>query len=101
MASSGGARHGVAVCPHCWYVNPGAFRLCAGCRADMTTLLQESGGLRLTAPVQSPMPVRGVRLTPLQKLIVLGFLLLLVLGNLLAAFGPRVPASAPPAAATH
>jgi hypothetical protein len=90
--------YGVAVCPHCWYVNPGAFRLCAGCHADMRTILQESGGLRQTAPVQSPMPVRA-RLTPLQRVLVLGFLVLLAVGNALAAFAPRTPRLAPPATA--
>ena len=51
------------VCPHCWAVNPPS-RYCARCLADMTLLLQESGGRRWTAAVQSPVPVRaGARLT--------------------------------------
>ncbi len=54
-APAGGA---VAVCPHCWGLNPGGKRLCGRCGADMTLVLQESGGLRRTAPVQSPVPVR-------------------------------------------
>jgi len=48
----------VAVCPHCWGLNVGGERLCARCGADMTLLLQESGGLRRTPAVQSPVPVR-------------------------------------------
>ncbi len=55
-APAGGA---VAICPHCWGLNVGGERLCGRCGADMTLLLQESGGLRRTAPVQSPVPVRG------------------------------------------
>lgn len=52
---------GRTICPHCWEVNPGAFRLCARCGADMATILQESGGLRRTAAVQSPVPVSTAR----------------------------------------
>ncbi len=48
----------VAVCPHCWGLNVGGERLCGRCGADMTLLLQESGGLRRTPAVQSPVPVR-------------------------------------------
>ncbi len=54
-APAGGA---VAICPHCWGLNVGGERLCGRCGADMTLLLQESGGLRRTAPCQSPVPVR-------------------------------------------
>lgn len=58
----------VAVCPHCWMVNPGPFKLCARCGAAMDTHLQESGGLRVTAPVQSPVPVGAAsRLGPLTR----------------------------------
>jgi hypothetical protein len=49
----------LSVCPHCWEVNIRAHRLCGRCGADMHTVLQESGGLRWTAAVQSPVPVRG------------------------------------------
>lgn len=72
-----------AICPHCWMVNPGPFRLCARCGASMETYLQESGGLRRTAPVQSPMPVQaGGRLTPLQRAVVGLFLAVMALGYL-------------------
>ena len=54
-APAGGA---VAVCPHCWGLNVGGERLCGRCGADMTLVLQESGGLRRTAAVQSPVPVQ-------------------------------------------
>lgn len=72
------------VCPHCWGVNPHADRLCGRCGADMHTVLQESGGMRATAPVQSPVPVR-VRLTPLQRALVLAFVLTLIAAQVLAA----------------
>ncbi len=86
----------LSICPHCWYVNAYATRLCLRCFADMTTVLQESGGLRLTAPVQSPVPVRaGSRLSPVQRVVVLGFVVLLVLGQLAAAFAPHVLRRAP------
>ena len=79
-------RHGLAVCPHCWGVNPHADRLCGRCGADMTTLLQESGGLRATAPVQSPVPVRvRDRLSPLQRALVLAFVFTLVAAQVLTA----------------
>lgn len=70
-----------AVCPHCWMVNPGAFNLCARCGASMESFLQESAGLRRTAPVQSPVPVNG-RLTPLQRAVVALFLVLMALAYL-------------------
>ncbi len=76
----------LAVCPHCWGVNPHADRLCARCGADMHTLLQESGGLRATAPVQSPVPVQArARLSPLQRALVLAFVVTLVAAQVLAA----------------
>lgn len=82
---------GAAVCPHCWMVNPGPFRLCGRCGADMRTNLQESGGARRSAPVQSPVPVAcGPRLTGLQRLVLAGFLLLLALSHVLAAATPRL-----------
>ncbi len=77
------------VCPHCWNVNLRAERLCGRCGADMTLALQESGGARRTAPVQSPVPVTGARLSRGQRLLVLGFLALLALGQMIAVFGPR------------
>lgn len=79
----------VSVCPHCWYVNRFAARLCAGCAADMATLLQESGGLRRTAPVQSPVPVRS-RLSPVQRLLVLGFVALYALSIVVPAWKTRI-----------
>lgn len=94
-----------AVCPHCWGVNPHADRLCARCGADMHTLLQESGGLRATAPVQSPVPVRvRGRLSPLQRALVLAFVLTLFAAQVLAAVfadrraGTRLPGPLPAAA---
>lgn len=74
----------LSVCPHCWGVNPQAERLCGRCGADMRLLLQESGGMRRTAAVQSPVPVRP-RLSPVQRGLVLGFLVLLALAHLLGA----------------
>lgn len=72
-----------AVCPHCWMVNPGPFRLCGRCGADMDTLLQESGGLRRTAPIQSPVPVRAAgRLSPIQRVLIGAFLVVLALSHL-------------------
>lgn len=71
-----------AVCPHCWMVNPGAFNLCVRCGADMRTWLQETGGLRATSPIQSPVPVAGRTLSGLQRLVVAFFLAVLVLGQL-------------------
>jgi len=84
------------VCPHCWHVNRYAARLCAGCKADMSTLLQETGGLRQTAPVQSPIPVRA-RLSATQRLVVLGFMALYALSLLIPALRSRGPLTPPPA----
>jgi hypothetical protein len=70
-----------SICPHCWNVNPGPFRLCARCGASMETFLQESGGLRRTAAVQSPVLVAR-RLSTLQRLVIGIFLLLLALAYL-------------------
>jgi hypothetical protein len=93
----------LAVCPHCWEVNVRAFRLCGRCGADMHLALQESGGLRLTAPVQSPVPVRvGARLSPLQRALVLCFVALLVIAQIVGALyastrrSVSVPAGFPP-----
>jgi hypothetical protein len=75
----------MAVCPHCWELNRHAQRLCGRCGADMHLVLQESGGLRRTAAVQSPGPVRASeRLSPLQRMLVLGFVLLLFAAQVLA-----------------
>lgn len=75
-----------AVCPHCWELNLPACLLCGRCGADMRTLLQETGGLRLTAPVQSPVPVRvGHRLSVTQRIALLGFLAVLLLGQFFGA----------------
>ena len=38
-----------------------ALQLCGRCGADMSTALQESGGLRWAAPVQSPVPQPNAR----------------------------------------
>lgn len=79
-----------SVCPHCWHLNGGGARTCARCLADVTTLLQESGGRRWTAAVQSPVPVRvGHRLSRLQRWAVLGFVALLALAQLAVAFAPQ------------
>ncbi len=76
-APDGGA---VAVCPHCWQVNVGGERLCGRCGADMTLLLQESGGLRRTPAVQSPVPVRvSGRLGPVTRALLLVLTLMLAL----------------------
>jgi hypothetical protein len=75
-----------AICPHCWEFNRPGYRLCGRCGADMRTVLQESGGLRRTAPIQSPVPVRnGAVLSPARRLALLGFLMLLLLGQILGA----------------
>ena len=79
-----------SVCPHCWMVNPGPFRLCGRCGAQMDTLLQESGGLRRTAPIQSPVPVSGARIGPLGRLVLGLFVVLLALSWLVQLL-PRAP----------
>jgi hypothetical protein len=74
------------VCPHCWEVNPHAVRLCGRCGADMTLVLQESGGLRHTAAVQSPVPVSvRSRLSVLQRVLLLGFVILLAIAHVIGA----------------
>ncbi|MBW3533680.1 MAG: hypothetical protein KY453_00465 [Gemmatimonadetes bacterium] len=88
-----------AVCPHCWMVNPGPFRLCARCGASMETFLQESGGLRRTAPLQSPMPVAAGRLSRVQRAVVGLFVALLALGYLLHLLPSTRPTVAPHRAA--
>jgi hypothetical protein len=60
----------------------------------MTLALQESGGLRRTAPAQSPVPVRGAeRLTRLQRLVLLGIVVFLALAQVLAALGRKLPSA--------
>ncbi|MBI4520593.1 MAG: hypothetical protein HY701_07125 [Gemmatimonadetes bacterium] len=62
----------------------------------MRTHLQESGGLRWTAPVQSPVPV-GVAATlsgPVRAVLA-ACLVLLALGQVLAATGRRPVAGTP------
>lgn len=91
------------ICPHCWNVNAYAHRLCGRCGADMTLILQESGGLRATAAVQSPVPVRAAgRLSRWQRWVVLGFVALIFLGSMLGALShwgpPRRPAVTAPQA---
>lgn len=89
----------VAVCPHCWMVNPGPFTLCARCGAAMDTHLQESGGLRRTAPVQSPVPVAAAgRLGPLTRA-VLGLCVVVLALSYLALLLPLSHAGHP--ARTH
>jgi len=86
----------LAVCPHCWNVTRSGGRLCVRCGADMTTLLQESGGLRRTAPVQSPMPIRAAgRLSGLQRLLIGVIVILLALSHLLGALAPGNPRPRP------
>jgi len=70
-----------SVCPHCWNVNPGPFLLCARCGASMETILQESGGLRRTPAVQSPVPVAR-RLSFTQRVVIGCFLALMALAYL-------------------
>lgn len=86
--SAPGVEH-PSICPHCWNVNPGPFRLCARCGASMETFLQESGGLRRTAAVQSPVPVAH-RLSLPQRVLLALFVVLLAL----AYVSPLLPAAA-------
>lgn len=82
------------VCPHCWQLNPPT-RICSRCLADVTTVLQESGGHRWTAPVQSPVPVRMRRRLPRwQRMVLAGALLLYGLVQLATTFGGRYPGAA-------
>ena len=82
-----------SVCPHCWMVNPGPFRLCARCGASMETFLQESAGLRRTAPIQSPVPVTG-RLSLVQRVVIALFLITLALAYLAQLLPARYGAAA-------
>ncbi len=91
------------ICPHCWEVNPGAFALCARCGADMSTILQESAGMRRTAAVQSPVPVAAAKRLGVGQRIMLGvFIVMMALSYgvyLLPQRGP-VPSGPTPASAT-
>lgn len=79
-----------AICPHCWHLNGPLSRVCLKCRSDMTLLLQESGGARWTAAVQSPVPVRGrVGLSRLQRTLLFGVVLLFCLGQVVYVFTPQ------------
>jgi hypothetical protein len=52
----------------------------------MQLLLQESGGMRRTAPVQSPVPVAGgARLSPLQRALLFCFLAIMIVGQVMTA----------------
>jgi hypothetical protein len=76
-----------SICPHCWQVNPPS-RFCARCLADITTVLQESGGRRWVAPAQSPVPVRGrERLNRWQRRLLFCALLAYGVVQIAAAFG--------------
>ena len=76
------------ICPHCWHLNPPS-RICAGCFADMTTRLQETGGKRWTAASQSPMPVRvGARLSQRQRWLLLGAVVVFALSQVALALAP-------------
>jgi len=87
----------MTVCPHCWELNVHADRLCGRCGADMRLALQESGGLRRTAPVQSPVPVPGGRpLSVFQRLFVLAFVVLLFLVQLVGALYASASRISPP-----
>lgn len=88
------------ICPHCWGVSPFGRRLCERCGADPATVLQESGGLRWTAPVQSPVPVsRGRALSRGQRIGAAACLLVLAIGYVFGALGVRAGVAAPPVSA--
>lgn len=88
----------MTICPHCWELNLHADRLCGRCGADMRLVLQESGGLRRTAAVQSPVPVRGRQpLSVAQRLVVLAFVILLFLVQLIGALYASASRFSPPA----
>jgi hypothetical protein len=73
-------------------------RICLRCRGDMTLMLQESGGERWAAPIQSPVPVGGgSRLTRTQRAIIFSFVVLFGVAQLLVAFAPRQTPQAPTA----
>jgi hypothetical protein len=73
------------VCPHCWNVNTHVLRLCGRCGADMNSALQESGGMRWSAAVQSPVPQPTGRRLPLWlRAILLLLVVLLAIARLVA-----------------
>lgn len=76
-------------------MNPGPFRLCARCGASMESFLQESGGLRRMAPVQSPVPI-GARLSLPQRIVLCLFLVLMTFAYL-SQLLPASPGAQPPA----
>jgi hypothetical protein len=60
----------------------------------MRTILQESGGLRRTAPVQSPVPVGvSARLGIVQRVVLGGFVVLLALSYMVYLLPQPVPAA--------
>jgi hypothetical protein len=65
----------------------------------MSLLLQESGGERWAAAVQSPVPIRTTgRLSRTQRAVLLGFLVLFGLSQLIGGFAPGgIPLSRPAA----
>jgi hypothetical protein len=91
------AGNALAVCPHCWEVNAAGSRLCGRCGADMALLLQESGGARRVPPVQSPVPVRVLRLSMFQRVLLFCFVMLMlavqVVGVLYASARRLAPAA--------
>lgn len=79
------------ICPHCWHLNGPLSRIFMKCRADMSLMLQESGGGQWTAAVQSPVPIeRAERLKRSQRAFLLGLVILFGLAQLLFAFAPSV-----------
>jgi hypothetical protein len=48
----------------------------------MDTLLQESGGLMRTSPIQSPVPVAGTRISLVGRIVLGSFVVVLALGYL-------------------
>lgn len=67
-------------------------RICLRCRADMTLRLQESGGERWTAAVQSPVPVAGGRpLSAIRRIVLFGIVVLFGVAQFLTAFAPPEP----------
>jgi hypothetical protein len=87
-----------AICPHCWHLNGPASRVCLRCRADMTLVLQESGGERWSAPVQSPVPVaRALDLSRGRRAVLFGLALLVVLAQAIQIVGmSRIPRDGTP-----
>jgi hypothetical protein len=93
MSDRAGSSASLLICPHCWNVNLYALRLCGRCGADMSTVLQESGGLRWAAAVQSPVPQPNSR--PLSLWLRAFLLVLVALLGLARLVAPIVHAGAP------